>query len=305
MKLQPFILIFAIFISLSSGAQQIQPDIYPTQIESAEVDSLLNSLEELEGLSEDSLQNLDEVLYKNSWNCTQINYPTTALPSKSDTIEITFNIPGVNAYVHPVKGKVISKYGIRRGRMHTGTDIKLVSGDTVRCAFDGKVRLAKRFSGYGNLVLVRHTNGLETIYSHLKSISVKINDTIKAGDVVGLGGRTGRATTDHLHFETRLFGQHFNSEKYIDFENFSLRAEKIYYANRRFEIDKDKLKKKPTTADAQMLASADGSTRHVIRRGDNLWTIARRYNTTVNKLCTANKITAQKTLKIGSVLLIN
>lgn len=305
MKLQPFILIFAIFISLSSGAQQIQPDIYPTQIESAEVDSLLNSLEELEGLSEDSLQNLDEVLYKNSWNCTQINYPTTALPSKSDTVEITFNIPGGNAYVHPVKGKVISKYGIRRGRMHTGTDIKLVSGDTVRCAFDGKVRLAKRFSGYGNLVLVRHTNGLETIYSHLKSISVKINDTIKAGDVVGLGGRTGRATTDHLHFETRLFGQHFNSEKYIDFENFSLRTEKIYYANRRFEIDKDKLKKKPTTADAQMLASADGSTRHVIRRGDNLWTIARRYNTTVNKLCTANKITAQKTLKIGSVLLIN
>lgn len=305
MKLQPIILILAIFLSLSSGAQQIQPDIFPTQTESAEIDSLLNSLEELEGLSEDSLQNLDEVLYKNSWNCTQINYPTTALPSKSDTIEITLNIPGGNAYVHPVKGKLISKYGIRRGRMHTGTDIKLTSGDTVRCAFDGRVRLAKRFSGYGNLVLVRHTNGLETIYSHLKSISVKINDTIKAGDVVGLGGRTGRATTDHLHFETRLFGQHFDSNKYIDFENFCLRSDKIYYANRRFETDKDKLKRKPSPADEQMLTSADGATRHVIRKGDNLWTIARRYNTTVNKLCTANKITAQKTLKIGSVLLIN
>ncbi len=302
MRILNLILIIGLFFFTTSQAQQTIPDTISTQIEINEVDSLLDIAEEL---PEDSLKTLDETLYKNVWNSTQINYPTHTLPAKTDTISITFTTPGGSSYVHPVKGKVISKYGIRRGRMHTGTDIKLTSGDTVRCAFDGRVRLAKRFSGYGNLVLVRHENGLETIYSHLKSIKVQVNDTIKAGDIIGLGGRTGRATTDHLHFETRLFGQHFDSNKYIDFDNHCLRTDKIYYANRRFEIDKDKLKKKPSPADSQMLASADGATKHVIRKGDNLWTIARRYNTTVNKLCTANNITAQKTLKIGSVLRIN
>jgi hypothetical protein len=166
------------------------------------------------------------------------------------------------------------------------------------------VRLAKRFSGYGNLVLIRHSNGLETIYGHLKSISVKVNDTIKAGDLIGLGGRTGRATCNHLHFETRLFGQPFDSNKYIDFETGNLRNDKVYYANKRAEIDLHNFKKKPLPSDGAEL-TAGGATRHVIRKGDNLSTIARRYHTSVRKICAANKITAQTTLKIGRVLRIN
>jgi len=301
MKSLIIILITSLLFSLYSLAQQIPPTIDPIN-ENFDIDSLLNEVEELEV---DSLRTADEMIYKNNWNSTQIRYPANTLPDKRDTITISFNGLNDNSYVHPYKGKVISKYGPRRGRMHTGTDIKLNSGDTILCAFDGRVRLAKRFSGYGNLVLVRHNNGLETIYAHLKSIRVKVNDTIKAGDLIGLGGRTGRATCDHLHFETRLFGEPFNSDKYIDFENYSLRTDKIYYANKRFEIDKNNFKKKPLASDGAALAVAGGKTKHVIRKGDTLSAIARKYRTSVTKICTANKITARTTLKIGRVLWIN
>jgi LysM repeat protein len=184
----------------------------------------------------------------------------------------------------------------------------------VRCAFDGKVRLARKFSGYGNMVLVRHKNGLETVYGHLKSMSVNVNDTIKAGAVIGLGGRTGRATTDHLHFETRIFGDPFDSNKYIDFETFSLRSDYIYYRNKSISIDLDDLKdpKKPApkvkptpNANANTLAKVDpNATQHVIRQGDNLWSISKLYKTTVQNLCSLNNITTRTVLKIGSTLVV-
>lgn len=301
MKFLTLILTFGLFFSISGFTQQTTPDTTKTKLAVSETDSLLSSIEEI---PEDSLKSLDESLYKDIWSTTQIKYPVNTLPNKNDTIIITILGDSTAKFIQPVRGQVISKFGPRHGRMHTGTDIRLNSGDTVRCAFDGKVRIAKRFSGYGNLVLVRHSNGLETIYGHLKAIKVKVNDTIKAGDLVGLGGRTGRATCNHLHFETRLFGQPFDSNKYIDFENATLRSDKVYYANKRAEIDLHNFKKKPLPSDGVELA-AGGATKHVIRKGDNLSSIARRYHTSVRKICAANKITAQTTLKIGRVLRIN
>ena len=303
MKLSFLTLTAILFFSISSSAQQLPlpVDTIPAKIEPSEMDSLLNTIEDIH---EDSLKSLNEILYKNIWNCTQIKYPENTLPCKSDTITILFSNAGDGGFVPPVKGKILSKFGIRHGRMHTGTDIKLNSGDTVRCAFDGKVRLAKRFSGYGNLVLVRHNNGLETIYGHLKAIKVKVNDSIKAGDLIGLGGRTGRATCDHLHFETRLFGQAFDGGKYIDYDTFSLRTDKIYYANKRFEIDKANFKKKPSPAEAEVFA-AGAAKKHVIRKGDTLSGIARKYHTSVRKICSSNHITTQTTLKVGRVLKIS
>lgn len=114
-----------------------------------------------------------------------------------------------NEYCFPLPGgKVISAYGARRG--HSGTDIKTKANDTIRCAFDGIVRMAKTYAAYGNVVVVRHDNGLESIYSHNSRNLVKSGDIVKAGDAVGLTGRTGRATTEHLHLEFRIDGQHFN-----------------------------------------------------------------------------------------------
>jgi murein DD-endopeptidase MepM/ murein hydrolase activator NlpD len=274
----------------------------PVQFTPVKIDSLVSIAEELPF---DSLIPNDAIYYKDSWSSSQIRYSQNMLPSKEDTVAITFVGLRDSPFVPPVKGKVISKYGRRSGHMHTGTDIKLNSGDTVRCAFDGRVRLAKRFSGYGNLVLVRHKNGLETIYGHLKTICVQVNDTVKAGDLIGLGGRTGRATTDHLHFETRFLGEPFDSNKYIDFETFALSSDKIYYKNRQFETDPANFKGKAGRSQSISLACVDGVPQHIICKGDNLWAIARKYRTTVNKLCLANNITRDQVLKIGSVLLIN
>ena len=304
MKITVTTLALGILFSLHSFAQEPIPATINPINETFQIDTLSIDPEDLEI---DSLApSCDETLYKNIWNSTQIKYPVNTLPSKNDTIVISLLNPGDSPFVMPVKGQILSKFGPRHRRMHTGTDIRLNSGDTVRCAFDGRVRLAKSFRGYGNLVLVRHNNGLETIYAHLKAIKVKVNDVVKAGDLIGLGGRTGRATCNHLHFETRLFGEPFDSNKYIDYNTFALQADKIYYKNKQFEIDPSNLRDKPLPENKLLLASKSGSkSKHVIRRGDSLSTIARRYNTTVKKLCAANKITASKTLKVGSVLRIN
>jgi hypothetical protein len=302
MKIPTLLLSFSLFFAICAQAQQLLPNTINPNNAISEPDSTLNEDEELKA---DCLKTADETLYKNIWNCTQIKYPANTLPPKDEIITINLIGPNDNPFVMPVKGPIISKFGKRGRRIHTGTDIRLNSGDTVRCAFDGRVRLAKRFSGYGNLVLVRHNNGLETIYGHLKAINVKVNDTIKAGDLIGLGGRTGRATCNHLHFETRLYGEPFDSNKYIDFETFALNGDNVFYRNKQFEIDQDRLRMKSAPEIRPVLASKADAARHTIRSGDNLWVIAKKYNTTVKKLCVNNNITAQKTLKVGSVLRIN
>lgn len=334
MKLPILTLSVSLFFSVCTYSHQVYNDTITTSTNECDIDSLINTLEEI---SNDSLQSTDETLYKNIWNSTQIKYPLNTLPPKDEIITITLAELYDHPYVQPVRGKMLSKFGPRGRRMHTGTDIKLNSGDTVRCAFDGKVRLAKKFNGYGNLVLVRHSNGLETIYAHLKTIKVNVNDMIKAGDLIGLGGRTGRATCDHLHFETRLFGEPFDSNKYIDLENCALRSNHVYYKNKQLEINPENFNRKPVIENSPVLASKTSITendetvekdnavvntvskgktsskisakanlkKHVIRKGDNLGIIARKYHTSVKRLCSTNRITAHKTLKVGSSLRIN
>lgn len=128
-----------------------------------------------------------------------------------------------NAFVFPLPGaKVISPYGTRRGRNHTGIDLKTGVNDTVVAAFDGIVRMSGRSNGYGNVIVIRHYNGLETVYSHNNKNLVKSGDRITAGTPIGLTGRTGRATTEHVHFEVRINGEHFDPNLIIDFQAHTL-----------------------------------------------------------------------------------
>lgn len=138
------------------------------------------------------------------------------LESLSDT-EYSFPLPG---------GKVISNYGRGNGR-HAGVDIKTCAKDTIRSAFDGIVRMSKPYSAYGNVIVVRHPFGLETLYSHNSKNLVHSGDTVKAGQPIALTGRTGRATTEHLHFETRINGQHFNPNIIFNMKERTLRKECI------------------------------------------------------------------------------
>ena len=127
------------------------------------------------------------------------------------------------------KSKVISSYGGRGGRHHSGTDIKSFRNDSVRAVFDGIVVMAGPFSGYGNCVQIRHMNGLTTLYSHNSHNLVKAGDQVTAGQPIALEGRTGRATTDHVHFEIRVAGRHYNSNLIFDHEHHRLHKHQVVF----------------------------------------------------------------------------
>ncbi len=131
-------------------------------------------------------------------------------------------------FCYPLEGALISPYGRRGSSMHTGVDIKAHPNDTIRAAFPGVVRMAKNYSGYGNLVAVRHYEGFETVYAHGSKLLVKVNAVVEPGDPIMLAGRTGRATTEHLHFEVRAGDSHIDPARVIDTYKRSLRPGKLY-----------------------------------------------------------------------------
>lgn len=272
----------------------------PDTIVASELDVKTDSLTANTDSIQKFLSHPADSLYLNIWSPVNITYSSAKLPARKDTLQVVLQSPVESHFVPPIRGKVISGFGTARRPGHTGTDVKLNAGDTVRCAFDGQVRMAKRFSGYGNLVLVRHSSGLETVYAHLSKICVKQNQYLKAGDLIGLGGRTGRATTDHLHFETRMLGEAFNPEKLICFEEGKLICDSFYYHAGHIAQQIDDLRK-----NNKPVYLASGETIHYsIRRGDTLSSIARRYGTSIKNICSLNGISPQKILQIGTKLII-
>ena len=164
---------------------------------------------------------------KSSFSFREVNHIRVATPglfAKGNHIYLHLDSLKEHEYAFPLPGgKVISAYGTRGG--HSGADIKTCANDTIRAAFDGVVRMAKPYGAYGNVIVIRHPNGLETVYSHNVKNLVKSGDVVKAGMAIGLTGRTGRATTEHLHFETRINGQHFNPGLIFDMKKGTLRTD--------------------------------------------------------------------------------
>ncbi len=186
--------------------------------------------------------------------------------------------------------RVTSKYGPRRRRMHKGIDLKVQIGDTIRAAFDGKVRI-KNFErrGYGYYLVIRHPNGLETVYGHLSKFLVGVNDIVRAGDPIALGGNTGRSTGSHLHFETRFLGQAINPADIIDFDNSIPHQDQYVFRNVKINGRKSNIY---TSSNSQMVY-------HRVKSGDTLGKIARIYGTTVNELCRLNGLKSTSMLRIG------
>lgn len=186
-------------------------------------DILLNELEGLEEimleeeLAKEALLFPADELYGSHWENKWVNpYKNTKIefPDSAEIDCSRFTLPIDNEL------RITSKYGPRRRRMHYGIDLKVYVGDTIRAAFDGKVRIrSTERRGYGNYLVLRHPNGLETVYGHLSKFIVSENEVVRAGQPIGLGGNTGRSTGSHLHFETRFLGQPINPSDIIDFEN--------------------------------------------------------------------------------------
>ena len=224
----------------------------------------------------------------------------------------------LSGWYPPIKGRITSPYGWRKKRMHKGEDIKLYVGDTVRAAFDGRVRIC-RFEkrGYGNYYVIRHDNGLETIYGHLSKHIVKQDQYVKAGQAIGLGGSTGRSTGPHLHFEMRFMGIALDPSDLINFDTFEPHQQ-VYHVDRKraewaqnnkgkgnsqYNAKAPVQRNVSTTAPRNGAKPAQGgSAIHVVKKGDTLGAIARRYGTTVSRLCQLNGIKANSKLQIGKRL---
>jgi len=181
-------------------------------------------------ISEEEIPDTTQILFPShdlyaTWD-TSIAHPYHfAEQFKQDSVTIKLVEENDGGFKMPFKGNVTSEFGWRKYRPHYGTDIDLETGDTVGTAFDGMVRLAKYCNGYGNCVIIRHNNGLETVYGHLSKLEVQPGQQLKAGEMVGLGGNTGRSYGSHLHFEMRYLGQALDTEDFIDYTSGKLKSD--------------------------------------------------------------------------------
>lgn len=275
------------------------------------------SWEYLDVLNFDGIMNPDlhEVVMSDSnwmfsthWHNDMCYETNNDLSHMNDTLWTCVVDSGYDDFHMPVDGAVISTFKWRGRRFHYGIDIDLETGDTVRSAFSGRVRYAKyNKSGFGNLVIVRHHNGLETYYAHFSKILVSPNQMVTAGEVLGLGGETGRATGSHLHFEVRFYDNALNPEEVIDFKAKKLKDENLFVHKGLFNYRKSSSSRSSSSRSGSSSSSSSSSvnknaTTHKIRSGDSLYKIARIYGTSIDKLCKLNGINRDTILKIGRTL---
>lgn len=219
------------------------------------------------------------------WGNGNIHY-VAEMPD-SFLIDLTgFTMPTTQTRITDVFG-----YRPRRRRIHYGLDIDIDKGDTIRAAFDGRVRVvAYQRRGYGYYVAIRHDNGLETVYGHLSKQLVREDEYVTSGQPIGLGGNTGRSTGSHLHFETVLLGQSLNPALMFDFANQDVTGD-------TYTFYKSKKRGKGSS-----VTTGNGDYYHKVRSGDSLSRISKRYGVSVATLCSLNKLTKRSVLRPGQLV---
>ncbi len=313
-------LVLCLFAAGTVSAQDMLARQTPTDRMSKAVDTL--ALQRL--IERDTDEDLSVDLY-DGWDNVYA-HKATELPE-------TYKID-LRGFCMPTQSRAItSNFGYRWKRAHKGLDIKVYVGDTIRAAFDGKVRIVRyEAKGYGKYIVIRHNNGLETIYGHLSKQIVKENQMVKAGDPIGLGGNTGRSTGSHLHFETRLCGVALNPALMFDF-----RAQDVigdYYLFNKKTYEKESLQATRlrgmigngsyTEEDVHgtSVANAEGGSEqgsnrsnatvkrktsaqakyHKVKKGETLSSIAKRQGTTVARLCKLNHLSTKSKIRVGQII---
>lgn len=241
--------------------------------------------------------------FYNSWDTITINPYGFDFKSMEDTVKLILRGYDDCAFHPPAIGDITSDFGFRRwGRrlkFHFGTDIRMDVGDPVYAAFEGVVRIAKRSTDYGYVVLIRHNNGLETLYAHFSQLLAYPGQPVKGGDIIGLAGSTGRSTGPHLHFEVRFKGEKINPNSIIHFPTGSLLTD-------TFNIEKGCFKHLYEVKAAKL--KADKNTKntkfYTVKRGETLYSIARKFNVKPSTLAKKNGISVKTKLKTGQRLRI-
>ena len=227
-------------------------------------------------------------------------------------------VDSASVFVSPNQTKVFSKFGYRHGRQHQGVDLPLKTGTPVYAAFDGRVRVSEYHRGYGNLVVLRHENGLETFYGHLSKREVEVGDWVHAGDQIGLGGSTGRSTGPHLHFETRYKGFAFDPEWIADYETGKLRSSVFvlrrsylsptsHYVPESLDEEDDVYGADEKIIEEEQRKAAELAARryYTVRSGDTLSTIASKHGKSLRTIQQLNPGVNSNRLRIGQKIRVN
>lgn len=264
-----------------------------TEIEEDSLGNLINSMYD---------SNLDNVDHGNGLLFTYFNWmPGFNLYQNFDIVTIHYRHQGsaprdtidLTGYHHPANYRITSNYGYRHKRMHRGVDLGYPEGTPVAAAWDGIVRISKgtaNTGGYGNLVVIRHDNGLETYYAHLSRRLVNPGQMVKAGDIIGLGGNTGRSYGAHLHFEVRYLGNDMNPNRLIDFDNFKTKYDTLYISGYTVSTPNPSQTTAQPQQPQQPKKPATSAQYYKVRKGDNLGKIAAKYHTTVSKIKKLNRL---------------
>ncbi|HNQ68518.1 MAG TPA: M23 family metallopeptidase [Bacteroidales bacterium] len=302
------VLVFIFFASvvMSLKAQEIPVPVVVDTVKSGRFDIVLFSDRTWQYVNHDSIMSivrtedsikshlfiLENKLYKpdsaavfsENWDTVNIfAFGNIDYKRALDTFAIPVLSDSAKFYI-PVPGYVQSKFGWRWGQMHNGIDLDLKTGDTVVASFDGIVRYAGwNAGGYGYIVIVRHYNGLETYYAHLSALKCTDNQSVKAGELIGLGGCTGRCYGPHVHYEVRFKDNPFDPEWLIDFETKELTVDTLILTPQKFGHVKE-------ICEAQY---------HAVQSGDSLWGISRRYGVSIKYLCTLNGLTEESIINVG------
>lgn len=239
-------------------------------------------------------------LYPEMDNRSVHNYKDIELPD-------SFRIDLRHFVMPTTSTRITSNFGYRPAfrRVHQGIDIKVYTGDTIVSAYSGIVRITKyEARGYGKYVVVRHDNGLETVYGHLSKQLVQEGQRVKAGEPIGLGGNTGHSTGSHLHFEILFLGKVINPSLLFDFQNQDVTADFFtFYKTVDYGRSTSLLAKNDDTNKIQDITEkAVGIKYHKVTRGESLYAIARKLGTTVDRLCSLNRITTRSKLRLGQIL---
>ncbi len=301
------VLAFAAFVATPVAAQDLLAKQAPVDRKMKAVDSMV--LKRI--IEQEERYNPSADLYED-WNNVYAHRETT-LPD-------SFRID-LRGFHMPTDSRVVtSNFGSRWGRQHKGLDIKVYIGDTIRAAFSGKIRIVKyEPKGYGKYVVIRHHNGLETIYGHMSKHLVVENQEVKAGEPIGLGGNTGRSTGSHLHFETRLCGVALNPALMFDFRNQDVVGDFYNFNRKHYAAESAQATRlrgaggSVTTSDDDLDLAVSTPARtvtptvhfHKVKKGDTLQAIARKHHTTVAKLCQLNRIGKNIRLRPGQILKYN
>lgn len=302
-------LIFSAMCTVSVSGQDLLAHQAPIDRKMKAVDSVaLNRIIQAEQY-ETPAANLYE-----DWD-NRYAHKATALPD-------SFRIDLRNFYMPTPSRIITSNFGSRWGRQHKGLDIKVYIGDTIRAAFSGKVRVVRyERAGYGNYVVIRHDNGLETIYGHMSKQLVEENQEVRAGEPIGLGGNTGRSTGSHLHFETRLCGVALNPALMFDFRNQDVVSDFYMFRRNTYEDESvvatrlrgvgGKVGSSDSEDDIELATAAPAASYeaavrfHKVSAGETLYSIARKRGTTVDALCKLNRIGKNIRLMPGQILKYN